>query len=156
MSLNELIKEYRTKLDKGMLSEKILNWLEEIIKKNSDNIDARYLHIQVLNDAGLDKQREKAELELECVCSTFIKKNKKQSSQKVLLQVAKAYLYLGMYKNYAIDRLKCNSEAKNIINILSPNEIDKKHLLYFSKYIDENPNRGILFYITENGYYIFD
>lgn len=125
----------------------IRNWFEKVILADNRDLNALRLYYEFLFMWNLDSQCDKIEAQMTISCSEIIKSKKSQSN----LQLAKAYTYLAMVKFYAIDRLKYLEKALDILHYIPDTVEDKEYLMGCCYSIQQNPNRGVLFYIGDNG-----
>lgn len=122
-----------------------MQWIENLLKEEPDNIDYLHLRLEILLGLGLDMEWEKQEPVFQNFCTSIIK----QKETKNKIDVAKAYCYRGEIKYHGVDRRKDFDKAREILNELKQDDLEVK---YLKKYIElEYPlmTRQYLF-INEN------
>lgn len=98
-------------------TEKLLPWINGLLRDNEKDIDLRYLFLEVLRWNNLDLEDDKEEPEVLKLCTEIIKKNKNINT----IIKAKAYAYRGEMRHFGIDRRRDFDNARLVLNFLSSN-----------------------------------
>jgi spore coat polysaccharide biosynthesis protein SpsF (cytidylyltransferase family) len=98
-----------------------------LLKKEPDNIDVRYMYLEVLRWKNMDLKDDQEEPLVNSLCTSIIrgKENHKQ------IIVANAYCYRGAIKYYAIDRRKDFDKAKEILENMNNKDPEVRFLKKF-------------------------
>lgn len=126
MKVNVLWDEFWRLADSGNF-DKLLAWVNDLMKEYPSNIDLKYILIEALLWNHLDVKVDQEEPLFTNFC-TFIIRDKESQSP---ITVAKAYTYRGGIKYYAIDRRKDFDKAKTIIAELNRKDTEVKFLNQF-------------------------
>jgi len=110
MEIDKLYDTYYAKAEKNE-SEKLLKWINNLLKKDKNDIDLRYLYLDILRRNNLDVEDDKAEPEVLELCTNIIKTRADHDP----ITIAKAYAYRGEMRHFGIDRRKDFDKAKNIL-----------------------------------------
>ena len=106
---------------------KSLSWIRKLLAKEFNNVDLRYIHLNVLRCNNLDAEDDQEEPHVLSLCTEIIKNKELTPS----ITVAKAYSYRGEMRYYAIDRRKDFDKAKDIIKALNSEDSEAKFLKQF-------------------------
>lgn len=127
MKVNELYDEFYDIAD-GHDPEKLLPWINKLLKNNNDDVDLRYIFLEILRWNNLDVEDDQEEPQVLKLCTEIIKNR----TQDNLLTVAKAYSYRGEMRHFGSDRRKDFDKAREILNGLDQND---KEVIFLKQFI---------------------
>lgn len=127
MKVHELYDKFYDLADEQK-PEKLLPWINKLLKHNADDLDLRYMFLEVLRWNNLDVEDDKEEPQVLKFCTEIIK-NKTQNNP---LAVAKAYSYRGEMRHFGIDRRKDFDKAREILIGLNQND---KEVIFLKQFI---------------------
>lgn len=107
--------------------EKLLPWIQEKLDNNADDIDCRYLYLEILRWNNLDVEDDKEEFEVLKLCSAIIRDSTEENS----IRKAKAHAYRGEIRHFGIDRRRDFDKAKTILLHFSTENGEVKFLTEF-------------------------
>jgi hypothetical protein len=128
MKVNELWDKFWRFTDEGKY-DKMVSWINGLLKKDVDNIDFRHIYLQAILWKGKDTELEQIEPIFANFCTSFIRE--KEKCKKIT--VAKAYSYRGEIKHYALDRRKDFDKALVILKTLKQSDAEVKYLKQYIK-----------------------
>ena len=128
MQVDQLYKKF-WKLTEKADSNILLEWVNKLLKADSNDIDLRYIYLEILRWNNLDVEDDQEEPIVLNLCTQIIK-NKEKNSEII---IAKAYSYRGEIRYLGIDGRKDFDKALEILNKLDPNNGEVKFLNQFIK-----------------------
>jgi hypothetical protein len=153
MRVHELYDKFYDLVDRQP-PEMLLPWINKLLKHNPNDVDLRYMFLEVLRWNNLDVEDDKEEPQVLKLCTEIIKNKSKEHP----ITVAKAYSYRGEMRHFGIDRRKDFDKGKEIL--IGLDQKDKEviflkqfiHLLYslqFRQYLPIYTNYLNMFKIEE-------
>lgn len=144
MKLNNLYNKFWNLADKED-AEVLLAWINNLLNKKKDDLDLRYLFLEILRWNNLDVEDHAEEPNVLILCTETIK------NKEVLpaIKVAKAYCYRGEMRHFGIDRRKDFDKAKAILKDLDQKDSEVKFLKRFIEILYPLEFRKYLFVETD-------
>ena len=126
-------------------AEMLLDWINNLLNKKKDDLDLRYLFLEILRWNNLDVEDDAEEPKVLMLCTETIKNKETLPA----ITIAKAYCYRGEMRHYGIDRRKDFDKAKAILKDLNQKDTEVKFLNQFIEFLYPLDFRQYLFIDTD-------